>query len=265
MMSASTHRRLKNDPIPWGPGPKQQNLATFEECVGLDYDKLGIRDAVQRLDHLLFSFTILINSTKSAPPSKASQNLGVDSLRSICQDCDWVEALLAIHEKKWMTGGFDGKGLALSMGTSITSIHEETSQTAVDFFAMREAEVANIACRYFPGVGPESIKASVQVATPSTGGSVTPDVLFYAHSQGERRLFERREDKTLEAMIHHAHALDALVDCGLDDIKDQQIHGMFTQAYTSSVSTSRCITVWMGHPDLYRIAYIHQRSIYLSH
>ncbi|KAJ7109949.1 hypothetical protein C8R44DRAFT_801007 [Mycena epipterygia] len=265
--STQIRRRLKAESftVPWGPGPKQQTLATFEECVGLpveDYDGLGVRDAIQRLDHLLFSFTIHTNFTGSAPPS---ENLvGVDSLLNIRRDHDWVEALLAVHEETWMHGEFDGKGLALILGGP-TSIREETSEAMVDLFAMREGDVASAACRYFPGVGPERITASVQVTTSSTGGSGTRDVLFYAHNQGERRPFERRQDKTLEVMVHYAHALDAIVDCGLDEITHQDLRGMFTQAYTSSVSQPRCITVWMGHPGLYRIAYIYQRCLFLSH
>ncbi|KAJ7446799.1 hypothetical protein FB451DRAFT_1291507 [Mycena latifolia] len=267
-MSTAIRRRLKDESrtIPWGPGPKQPR-ATFTQCVGLppdQYDDLAMLDAIHRLDQLIFSFTILTDYTGSAPPSTASQNVGIDSLLEIRRDHDWIEALLAVHEEKWMTGGFDGRGLALDVGTS-TSIREETSEAMVDAFALREGDVASAACQYFPGVGPESITASVQVTTSSGGESVTRDVLFYAISQGERRLFERREDRTLEVMVHHAHALDAILDCGLDDITNEDIRGMFTQAYTSSVSEPRCIIVLMGHPVLYRIAYIFERRLFLSH
>ncbi|KAJ7115826.1 hypothetical protein C8R44DRAFT_880239 [Mycena epipterygia] len=66
-------------------------------------------------------------------------------------------------------------------------------------------------------------------------------------------------------MIFHAHELEEMLDKRLEDVKSVAIRGMLTQAYASSTSTKDlCKVVWMGHPSLYRIAYVLGRTLFIS-
>jgi hypothetical protein len=64
-----------------------------------------------------------------------------------------------------------------------------------------------------------------------SGGIVNPDVNFYAKASkdSEIRLFERRENKTLQVMLYNAHELEHSSELALGHIKTQAVRGILTQ------------------------------------
>ncbi|KAJ6541846.1 hypothetical protein B0H19DRAFT_326608 [Mycena capillaripes] len=256
---------------PFGPGPKTPGRFHPLDIIGSleEFGSLDLISALDRLDTLLPSVHLTTDLTSTAKESQASKNLGIDALQSILMDPTWVDDLLDIPTswKQKMAKDFNLDDLQLGKRDTIIDEHAEV---VVDDFAKTQAALADAACDIFPGVGPKGITAKQQKSTPiPSGGSVTPDVLFYSHTQDSRsmpaNLFERRENKTLEVMFYHAHELNEATGKSLDKITSKPVRGVFTQAFTSSrTHTERCNIVWMGHPSLYRICYIYQNCLYVS-
>ncbi|KAF7338283.1 hypothetical protein MVEN_02053700 [Mycena venus] len=191
------------------------------------------------------------------------------NLRTVSRDRLWLDDLLDLQAATWgdvsvkdlLRGQEDS--LAESVGMS-RGIEQEVSEAAVDKFAVKEADIANVTCHHMD-LGPDYISARQQESTPlPSAGKVHPDMHFYVKGKTER-LFERRENKTLEMVVYHAHELEATSENDLESIKTKAIRGILTQAYASSTCTKECCkVVWMGHPCLYRVAYIYDRTRFLS-
>ncbi|KAJ6570128.1 hypothetical protein DFH09DRAFT_1277745 [Mycena vulgaris] len=268
---AQVCQTLKDSPLPFGPGSRQK-LAFFPRCVCSmsEFEDMKLGDALDALDGLLFSFEITTNSTSSAE-SDAHRKLGVDKLRRVSRDRLWLDELLNTETAGW--GDVNASDMLLpqeytlaeAMGGS-RGVVKEVSEATVDLFAAKDADIANMVCYYMPSVGPDAISSEPQKSTrlPS-GGSVHPDVNFYAARDNNKHLFERRENKTLQVMVHHAHELEEVSESALEAMRMQAIRGIVTQAYASSTSTTKvCKVVWMGHPSLYRVAYIYGQTLFVS-
>ncbi|KAF7325417.1 hypothetical protein MVEN_02626700 [Mycena venus] len=246
-------RQLKQDSVisPFGPGPKAGRKMHFEELLlplTLDgFDKLDMVSALDVLDRGLFSVQITSNSIPSALESNAHQFLGID-----------VEG-----------EGHGGFGVGSRLTTLGRKVCEEYSETTADEFA-KEGRIADDVCSLFPGVGRNAISTPSQKTTPIPNSpSMRPDINFYAHRTADRvlgkRPFARRENKSFGFMFYHAHDLEEATGKNLEDVLSKAVRGVFTQAYTSSMSdTEQCIVAWMGHPSLYRIAYIFGNILFIS-
>ncbi|KAF7347424.1 hypothetical protein MVEN_01498300 [Mycena venus] len=235
-------RQLKQDSVisPFGPGPKAGRKMHFEELLlpfTLDgFDKLDMVSALDVLDRGLFSIQITSNSIPSALESNAHQFLGIDGLHNTTRDPGWVDDLLN-EPAQWKERVTGDLGLDLDP-------------------------------RY--SVGRNAISTPSQKTTPIPNStSMRPDINFYAHRTADRvlgkRLFARRENKSFEFMFYHAHDREEATGKNLEDVLSKAVRGVFTQAYTPSMSdTEQCIVAWMGHPSLYRIAYIFGNILFIS-
>jgi hypothetical protein len=287
----------------FGSDPKTGDTLTFDEIFGPlpAFQKLNVVTALDLLDRALFSveFHTDFVDANTDESLQTHQNLGIDCLRRITRDSSWVDDLLNQPAPKWkdkVVDEFLGDDIRIGIGKKSMSsalfcsllyahritamLKHEVEEATVDFFAETQGSIAHEACRVFPGVGPRSISTVV-----TSGGTLQPDILFYAHQGDQKspgRPFERRQKKTLEFMVCHAQDLEAATGKNLEEITDKGIREVFTQvrrlrfvpvlyltrsakAYTSSLShTESCSVVWIGHPSLYRIAYIHNRTLFVS-
>ncbi|KAJ7922915.1 hypothetical protein B0H13DRAFT_1982304, partial [Mycena leptocephala] len=249
--------------------PKTGDTLTFDEIFGPlpAFQKLNVVTALDLLDRALFSVELHTDfvDANTDESLQTHQNLGIDCLRRITRDSSWVDDLLNQPAPKWkdkVVDEFIGDDIRIAIGKK-TMLKHEVEEATVNFFAETQGSIAHEACRVFPGVGPRSISTVV-----TSGGTLQPVILFYAHQGDQKspgRPFERRQKKTLEFTICHAQDLEAATGKNLEEITDKGIQEVFTQVYTSSVShTEPCSVVWMGHPSLYRIGYIHNRTLFVS-
>ncbi|KAJ7780900.1 hypothetical protein B0H16DRAFT_601658 [Mycena metata] len=146
----------------------------------------------------------------------------------------------------------------------LATLKEEDNETIVDESSLAEAAIASVVCETFPGIGADRIVAKAQASTRVVSGLVRPDYLFLARMGPHKRLFLRRENKSLLVMVSHAHDLDRSVDTRLENIENLGTRAIYTQAYTATRSADNCKLVVMGHPMLYRIGYARGTSLYVS-
>jgi hypothetical protein len=91
-----------NMATPFGPGPRRE-WNDFEDCVGTieEFSKMKIGQALDALDEMLYSFLIETNSSGSALEAKAHKSLGIDGLRHLSRDSQWLNHLLDTQVASW--------------------------------------------------------------------------------------------------------------------------------------------------------------------
>ncbi|KAJ6553969.1 hypothetical protein DFH09DRAFT_1166357 [Mycena vulgaris] len=267
MLSKAAWRRAFTEESitnPFGPGLKTFDQITFEQGVGpyIDFLRKDMASGLDSLDNLLPSFTLHTTSDPSAAESKAHKGLGVVALDHVGKDEPWVDMFLQDSALAWKDRSISyyNTGDLTRVLNNNTTVRKETS---LDQFATDDGVIASAVCGNLDGFVAKSIRTEGQRSTQlPSGGNVA---LFYAHestkSNSPYRLIERRENKTLEFMLSHAHDLEVNTNKVLEKLK-----GMLTQASASSTSTEEnfCQVVWMGHPSLYRIGYIYNQTLFVS-
>ncbi|KAF9061981.1 hypothetical protein BDP27DRAFT_1337245 [Rhodocollybia butyracea] len=238
-----------------------------------EFGALPIRTLLEVLDRTLPGLFSLSKSTGSAPESKASQRLPkACKLVGVGSDPSWVDDAIDLFlislEIDQLKKCDRWNKIELSLDTIIQYPGvKETNEAAVDTWGTKVTTAASVINRMIRKPSHPLHGYILTVSQPSTavlgGGTVRPD-LVSAFGRASK-VFERREHKALRVNVSHSEELEELTGNFVDVKGTASAWAIIKQAYTSNVEIDRKpIPVWLGHPGLYRIAYILNNTLYMS-
>ncbi|KAF9060700.1 hypothetical protein BDP27DRAFT_1339211, partial [Rhodocollybia butyracea] len=239
-----------------------------------EFGALPIRTLLEVCDRTLSGLRSLSESPATAPETRASQRLPIPcKLVGVGRDPSWIDDAIDLFLKSlevdqlnkcdgWNTIERDLKFLLCDIAI------DETYEASVDAWAMKltmATRMINYIIRrpshpLYGFIGTFSQQSTAVLG----GGTVHPDLVSF-FGEMTKKTFERRKHKTLLVNVFHSEALEQLTGNFVDVKGNQSAWAIIKQAYTSNVEKDgKPIPVWLGHPGLYRIAYIINNTLYMS-